>query len=215
MHLRILRRYNMKKLVVLLMVSLMATSAFAVVDPDPDMMGVYFDLNADTHCTSAGVNIPFFAYFCVTNPSAAAIDAYEFGYVMDVPVGFEGLIFRLATTIANGASQGVDVGVSGPLGGDVIVGLATPLPGGEVVVVHAMQYMLLADMTVPVYLSASSSPSLPGGLPVIQEAGGELMTVGTSTGGPDIPVAMINDDGTMCPVAVEADTWGGLKSLYR
>ncbi len=37
----------MKTLVVLLMVSLMATSAFAVVDEDPDMIGVYFDANAD------------------------------------------------------------------------------------------------------------------------------------------------------------------------
>ena len=205
----------MKKLVVLLMVSLMATSAFAVVDPDPDMMGVYFDLNADTHCTQAGVNIPFMAYFCVTNPSALEIDAYEFGYRMEVPAGLEGLIFRLATNIGNGAASGVDVGISGPLGGDVIVGLATPLPGGEVVIVHSMQYMLLSPMTVPVFLTASSPPSIPGDLPVVQEAGGDLMQVGLSTGGADVPVAMINDDGTMCPVAVEADTWGGLKSLYR
>ena len=202
----------MKKLVVLLMVSLMATSAFAVVDPDPDMIGVYFDVNADNNCLTTGPSVPFFAYVCVTNPTAQAIDAYEFGYQMAVPAGMEGMIFRLATNIANGAASGVDVGVSGPTGGDVIVGLATPLPGGPVVIVHSFQYMLLAAMEVPVFLTASSSPSLPGGLPVVQEAGGDLMTLGTSTGGPDIPVAMVNGD---CPVAVESDTWGGLKSLYR
>ena len=37
----------MKKLVVLLLASLIATSAFAVIDPDPDMIGIYFDTNAE------------------------------------------------------------------------------------------------------------------------------------------------------------------------
>lgn len=206
----------MKKLVVLLMVSLMATSAFAIpADPDPDMIGFYFDLGATEHCINVAPSTPFFAYVCVTNPTASAIDAYEFGYEMAVPAGMEAMIFRLSTNIANFAANGVDVGVSGPTGGDVIVGLATPLPGGEVVIVHSFQYMLLAQMAVPVYLTASSSPSLPGGLPVVQEAGGDLMTLGTSTGGPDIPVAYINDPGGMCPVAVEESTWGSVKGLYR
>ena len=42
----------MKKLVVLLLASLVATSAFAVIDPDPNMMGVYFDRNADQNCST-------------------------------------------------------------------------------------------------------------------------------------------------------------------
>lgn len=203
----------MKTVLALLLVSLMATAAFAVVDEDPDMMGIYFEPTADTNCLTVGASTPFFMYVCVTNPTAGAIDAYEFGYQVEVPAGMEAMIFRLSTNIANLVANGVDVGVSGPLGGDVIVGLATPLPGGEVVVVHSFNYMLLAPMTAPVYLTASSSPSLPGGLPVIQEAGGDLMTLGLSTGGPEIPVAVLN--GTECPVAVEQDTWGGLKSLYR
>jgi hypothetical protein len=202
----------MKTVIALLLVALMASSAFAVVDPEPNMMGFYFDPGANDNCLTIGASVPFFVYVCVTNPTAGAIDAYEFGYEMAVPAGFETSIFRLATNIGGGVSQGVDVGVSGPTGGDVIVGLATPLPGGEVVIVHSFQYMLLAPMIVDIFLGDSSSPSLPGGLPVIQEAGGDLMTVGTSTGGPEIPVASINGE---CAVAVESDTWGGLKSLYR
>ena len=202
----------MKTVLALLLVGLMATSAFAVLDPEPNMMGLYFDPSADSNCLTVGASSPFFVYVCVTNPTAGAIDAYEFGYEFEVPAGFETSIFRLATTIAAGAANGVDVGISGPLGGDVIVGLATPLPGGEVVVVHAFQYMLLAPMAVDIFLGDSSTPSLPGGLPVIQEAGGDLMTVGTSTGGPSIPVASINGE---CVVAVESNTWGGVKSLYR
>ena len=202
----------MKTVIALLLTALVATSAFAVVDQEPNMMGIYFDPAANYNCLTVGANTPFFVYVCVTNPTAGAIDAYELGYVMDVPAGMETSIFRLATNIGGGAAQGVDVGISGPTGGDIIVGLATPLPGGEVVVVHSFQYMLLAPMAVDVYVGASSTPSLPGGLPVIQEAGGDLMTLGTSTGGPDIPVATINGE---CAVAVESNTWGGVKSLYR
>jgi len=204
----------MKKLVVLLLVSLMASSAFAVADPDPNMMGFYFDMGADQNCLEVGVNIPFFCYVIVTNPTIAAIDAYEFHFTNEVPVGLDGLWFQLANNIANGAASGVDVGVSNKLGGDVIVGLATPIPCTSATIVHSWQYMLLTAMSVPMYLTGSSVPSLPGGLPVIQEAGGDLMLVGTSTGGdPAVPVAGVNL-GT-CPVAVENETWGSLKSLYR
>ena len=39
----------MKKLVLMLMASLLvASSAFAVVDPDPNMLGIYFDESAPT-----------------------------------------------------------------------------------------------------------------------------------------------------------------------
>ena len=37
----------MKVLLGMLLVGVMASSAFAVVDDDADMMGIYFDLNAD------------------------------------------------------------------------------------------------------------------------------------------------------------------------
>ncbi len=36
----------MKKLMLLLFALLLATSALAIVDPDPDMMGMYFDVEA-------------------------------------------------------------------------------------------------------------------------------------------------------------------------
>jgi hypothetical protein len=202
----------MKKLVVLLLATLVATSAAAVVDPDPDMMGIYFDVSADNNCYTATPNVPFFAYAIVTNTTTAGIDAYEFSYEMVVPVGSEGLLFRLANNIANGAASGVDVGESGPLGGDHIVGLATPLPASPAIIVHAWQYMLLGAFPVDVYLRAASVPSLPGGFPVVQGVGTGLMTVGQSTGGPEIPVATINGD---CVVATEDASWGSVKSLYR
>jgi len=204
----------MKKLVVLLLVSLMATSAFAVIDPDYDMMGIYFDLNADNNCLTQGPSIPFMVYVVLTNTTAPGINAYELGLDVVVPVGFEGMIFRLASTIANGVVAGVDVGTSGALGGDFIVGLNGTLPGAPAIVLHSFQYMLLAPMAVEFYIGASSAPSIPGDYPVVQNADGSiLMQVGQSTGGPDIPVATINI--VECVVGVEEASFGSVKSLFR
>ena len=60
----------MKKLVVLLLVSLMAASAFAVTDPDPNMIGVYFDTDANDNCMIVGPSTPFNAYVILTNTDA-------------------------------------------------------------------------------------------------------------------------------------------------
>ncbi len=67
----------MKKLVVILLVSMMAASAFAVTDPDPNMIGIYFDLNANDNCLTIGPSIPFNAYLILTNSTAPTISAYE------------------------------------------------------------------------------------------------------------------------------------------
>lgn len=189
----------MKTLVVLLLASLVATSAFAVADPDPDMIGVYFDLNADSNCLPAPTpGVPFFAYIILTNTTAPAINAYEMGY----EVVTTGSYFRLADSIANGVVSGVNVGdATNAAAGDYIVGLASPLPGTPAVVLHSMQYLVTVPAAMEWYLTASSAPSLPGNFPVVQNAEGSiLMTVGQSTGGPEFPVATAFGD---CVVGVE------------
>ncbi|MEN8005498.1 MAG: hypothetical protein ABFS42_00675 [Candidatus Krumholzibacteriota bacterium] len=203
----------MKQLIFVILISLVSTVAFGVADPDDDIMGIYFDLNADDNClTAQPASVPFFAYIILTNTTAPAINAYELGLTAAVPAGLEGMLFRLASTIANGVVSGVDVGTNGPLGGDFIVGLAASLPGQPAVVLHSFQYMLLTPMIVEFYLGASSAPSIPGDLPVVQNAEGSiLMQVGLSTGGPDTPVAIVN-----CNTSpVEEASFGSVKSLYR
>ena len=87
----------MKKLVVLLLATLVATSAFAVIDPDPNMVGIYFDETADDNCLTIAASVPFMAYFIATNPTPAEINAYEFGFNNAVPEGMEGMLFMLAS----------------------------------------------------------------------------------------------------------------------
>ena len=203
----------MKKLVVLLLATLVATSAFAVVDPDPDMVGIYFDMTADDNCLMIGPSTPFFAYFIATNPTPGAINAYEFGFSNAVPAGMEGMVFMLGSNMANGVVSGVDVGEHTPLGGDYIVGLASALPATEATVLHSWQYMLLAEIPMEMFIFQSSKPSIEGVYPVLQDAAGSVLyQVGQSTGGPDVPVATINAD---CVIGVEDATFGSVKSLFR
>jgi hypothetical protein len=88
----------MKKLVVLLLVSLMATTAFAQIDPDTDMLGVYFDMGATDNCLTIGPSVPFFAYVTITNPSAPEVHGLEFGYNL-VSTGAPGTMFRLLNSL--------------------------------------------------------------------------------------------------------------------
>lgn len=202
----------MKNLILLTCLSLLATSSSAVLDPEPDIMGIYFDLNADNNClASQPASIPFNAYIILTNTTAPAINAYELGYEV---VFTPGTVFRLADSIANGAVSGVNVGDASLVEtGDYIVGLAAPLPGTPAVVLHSMQYLLLVAGPMEFYLHESSAPSIPGQFPVVQNAEGSiLMQVGQSTGGPDIPVATVNAG---CVVGVESASFGSVKSLFR
>ena len=199
----------MKKWLLPILVCLVATSAFAVVDPDPDMIGVYFDPTADDNCLMIGANIPFFAYVTLTNPSAPEIWGLEFGYRLTVPAGLEGLIFRLANSVPEFA---VDLGNSiDPLFGDYIVGLGTPLPGTPAVQFVTWQFMILTPMPIEIYLGAAAVESIPDGLPAY-EAGGTILPLGLATGGLGFPVATVNGD---CPVQIEQSSFGSVKSLYR
>jgi hypothetical protein len=204
----------MKKLVVLLLASLIASSAFAVVDPDPNSCGIYFDLTADNNCLTTGPSIPFFAYLILTNTTAPAVSAYEVGYRNVVPAGMEGLLFRLASSIANGAVSGLDLGNStNILEGDHIVGLAAPIITGPATVLHAWQYMLLSTFSMEMFIGSASQSSIPGTFPVILNAANStLFTAGQSTGGVDTPVATVN---LPCVVGVEDASFGSVKSLFR
>ncbi len=200
----------MKALPFLLVVCLVTSSALAVVDPDPDMMGIYFDLNADENCLTISPNIPFFAYLILTNPTSSGISAYEFGLDVVVPAGMEGLIFQLSTYTYGGFDWFPDY--PGVLGGDYIVGLSSPYPAAPATPLHVWQYMLLSPMPVEIYIHSPSTPSIPGDLPIVLTDEGHLMQVGLSTGGPDIPVATVNTD---CVVGVDEVNFGSIKALYR
>ncbi len=203
----------MKKLVVLLLVSLMATSAFATIDPDPDMLGVYFDATNDMNSAMIAANTPTTMNFVITR-AQNQIAGIEFGYRIEVPAGMEGLVFRLSEFYPVSA---LNVGDSSNLfAGDYIVGYATPIPvtpGNDYTVVSWSVMVLSPGLPVDIFVGPSSVPSLDNGLPAY-EIGGTILPLGVSTGWPSDgnPVARINGD---APVAVEEASFGSVKSLFR
>lgn len=198
----------MKKLLVLLLVSLMATSAFAVVDTDPDQIGVYFDTAADQNETVAEASVPFFAYVTITNPTASEVWGLEVGYEIVSSAGTAAL-FRLANILPVGA---VDLGTNTDVfSGDYVVGLANPLPATPAVQFVTWQFLLLVPQTVEFFIGSSFVQSIPDGLPAY-EIGGAILPLGVSSGDTGLPVATVNGSP---PVAVENASFGSVKSLFR
>lgn len=200
----------MKAFQFLLVVCLVSSSALAVIDPDPDMMGIYFDLNADENCLTIGASTPFNAYLILTNPTSSGITGYEFGLDVVVPAGMEAMIFTLANYSYCESEWFPEYPVG--MGGEYIVGLRSPCPTAPATVIHVWQYMLLHVIPVEMYIHSISNPSIPGDLPIVQTGESHLMQVGLSTGGPDIPVATVNTD---CVVGEQEVNFGNVKALFR
>jgi hypothetical protein len=194
----------MKKLVVLLMAMLIATSAFAIVDPDDNMMGIYFDLEADNPCIDGAA--PYSTheiYLVLTNMVADAVYGFEAGYTI------EGAGMVLSTAFANPTP--IDVGSAG----NHIVGFGSPTMAG------ANGVTLLATLTV-MYMDTAMGPlnfdlhgTIPSSIdpmyPVILLEGGVLLSVGLSAA--EGPAAQFN--GGCEVVATDNVSFDGIKSLYR
>jgi hypothetical protein len=188
----------MKKLVVLLMASLLLTgSAFAQpIDPDPNMMGFYWDMGATTVSTDA-LGIAF-GYIVLTNPTFESCAGYEVG------VQFDGgaIVFAL-----NFPTSAINVGTNT----NIIAGFGAPIATSEATVLG--EYLL--QLTGPVYVTLGNAvpPSIDGPLPAVVDGNDNLMQVGLSA---DVGnVCAVANDPAFVVVATENESWGGVKSLYR
>ncbi|MEN8007525.1 MAG: hypothetical protein ABFS42_10945 [Candidatus Krumholzibacteriota bacterium] len=200
----------MKTLFTFLLMIFLVGSAVAVVDPDPNSLGIYFDLNADVTYLDVAPDTEFRAYVILTNPTFGFVKGIEFGYESVVPAGMEGMLFRLATIIPPHECCPIFPYF---LKGDYIFGLTPPLPTSAATVLVEWLFMTLAPMTIEYHLGPSSAPSLPDGFPVVMNENDELISLGISSGDVTVPVAEVNTGHQ--PVVAESATWGGVKSLYR
>ncbi len=195
----------MKKVIVLLMLSLfVASSAMAVVDPAVNAMGVYFDANADVYETTAAVGFCE-THIMLTNSEFGAIYGYEFGYVIDGA-------HMVSGTALIGAGP-IDVG-GGP--GNHIVGLAAPLATGEATILTTLTIFVMDANPIAITLKGALPNSMEGSvLPNIVAPPGDVLVGCPSSawldGNPSV-CAMINGTGV---VATDDASWDGVKSLYR
>ena len=194
-------------LALLIIIALAAPNAQAVVDPDPDGIGVYFDLNADITETVAMPSLPFDAYVILTNPTSAEIYGISFSFNINVPPESEAFLFRLSYDVVFGCiAPHLDFH---PFYGDVWCGGTEPIPGSPAVVLLRWQFMLLAPVSAEFYLGQSNRPDP---LPSAYQSEAGWVPMHVSSGDPALPVAMINGTGV---VSTEATTFGRLKALYR
>ncbi len=191
----------MKKLVVLLLVSLMATTAFAALDPDTDSFGVYFDTAGNNNCTNAPMFAPFNAYLVLMNP-AGPTNGFE---CTVTPTGAPHFI--LSTTLGGTGALDVD---SAPNGFAVGAAANYPAVNGAMTLV-TWSIMLQAAAPLEFRITKASIPSMTGNLPVVT-GDGILRRCGVSSGDVTLPVAAVNNG---CPVPAETSSFGSVKSLFR
>jgi hypothetical protein len=192
----------MKKLVALLIVSLMATAAFAVNDDGTDSFGIYFDVaNTQNNIPTQGPFAPFSVYLVLMNP-AGPTNGFE---CTVTPVGAP--FFALSTTLGGAGALDVDSSANG-----FAVGTASNYPfanGGLTLVTYS--FMLQAMAPLDFYITKASIPSMTGNLPVVT-GDGTLRRCGVASG--DVTVACARVNGASV-VPTEASSFGSVKSLFR
>ncbi len=198
----------MKKLVALLLVSMMASVAFAGLDPDTDSMGIYFDTAGNSNTLAAAPFAQFGAYLLLMNPGNVT-DGFECTVTIEPTGG--AAYFALANAPAGSGPIDVDSSAFG-----YTCGVAAPYvaSNGAIVLVN-YQFLLTAPGGLNFKLGQGFVPSLPGGLPVVTGMQGEnavLRRCGVASGDVALPVATVNG-GTV--VGVEAASFGEVKSLFR
>lgn len=187
-------------------------TAHAVVDPDPDQVGVYFDANADVNALSITPYVLFPAFIVVTNATRSTVDGFALRYRLEVPPGLEGLLFRLIATGGPGDDGCIVDCDSTDIYDDFFVThFLTPVPATAATVVKAWQFMLLTDFGIEFHLEPIPAGDY-GGISPAYFSGGEEIPLGVSSGSYLLPVAVVNGEG---PVALQEASFGAVKALYR
>lgn len=206
----------MRKVFVILAAAVLMSSSDVLaqpIDPDPDMIGFYFDEDATIYCTSAPTGAPFPAYLCLTNCTApAGVSGWE------CSVWVTPGIFVLSWNL-----HGIAVVTGIPP--DFLVSLGEPLPWAPSIVLMDVLVGVFAPGTIELKVYPSSSASLPPNsdgcfLPAYAAGDdpGHLRPLGYSCGyNPDTcepnMCTVINGDCT--PIENDEMTWGGVKALYK
>lgn len=194
----------MKNLILALVVLFLATTASAQLDPDTDMMGIYFDSAATSVCEDLPLFVPSSLYVCLTNASSSSgISGFEFMVTISPPPAIPPTY-----TLPSGS---INV-VTPP---NFICGLAAPIPWSPSIVMLTIGIIPLDPL--PIYFTLG--PSVPSDFgPLVGYAVGNdpgiLKSCGYSVSGAGI-CAIANLGPSCGVVASEELTWGNVKSMFR
>ncbi len=196
----------MKYFALLLLLSV-ATSAGAVIDPDPDQMGLYFDPAGNSVCTTSEFAHVVPLYVLYTKPTLPEIRGFE----CTITLGASGTVLSILTNetypveALNLASHSIyEYGF--------IVGFEQPVPTAPVTLLAQLDVIYLQEEPLQLHLGPAVPASLGSQWPVILAGDYSLLPVGVSA--PDGPAALIN-----APECTVVDTdptpWGAVKAMYR
>ncbi len=195
----------MKKIAALIcLIALVSTSALAVVSPYDDMMGMYWDLDADIVCM-APLAAPVNLYIILTNPTIDAIAGFECGITMDAAV----MPYILGVTFPS--PHGIDW--IDPQ--NIIVYFYEPIVCAEITLLATLNVGNFAGVPVDFYLHEATPASIPGNLPVILLTDDTLVQVITPWPGEKTAGQFHDCLHWITPIPTHETTWDHIKSLYR
>ncbi len=188
-----------------LLVGMMPVGAGAVVDPTPDLLGVYFDTQGELPDLNVGPNTAFNMHFILTEPSASQILGYEFSYQMNVHPSQGSLILKLGHIFPPGIND-LTMPIYEGLAGEVRQSWPAPVPTTHAVILITFQYIILTPLTAYMTTGPASVETVVDGLPAYWDG-----TNSYPMGAPPCS-GVIND---YCGIAVERESFGAVKALYR
>lgn len=199
----------MKKFLVMFAITVLVVPAvFAQpVDPDPNGVGVYFDLAGTDLCLESFPGAIFNAYVLITNPTAADVTAFEAQCSVDTDIVFG---FGGDWSLAAGATN-----VGTAENGEFFAAWVPALPiSGDVIQVAGWGGYAVAGSYANFFIQPVThvAQSVPGECVYVASIDpGTKIVLQPPTGDWNSPVATI---GTSCIVGEEPMSWGEVKSLF-
>lgn len=172
--------------------------ALAQVNPDPDVLGLYFDTAATTTAAEVPVFTPFNMYLIVTNPTAVTgISGWECS-IEKTSAAF----FKTGETLAGGSDW-----ASGEYDYFVPIGRPLALPSQPVVLLATIRCFMLDTNPCEFYLHPGTRPSVPGAMIYAADNDpGDFRILNWSSGAEETPVAVLNPPSTTVTIDVNPDS---------
>jgi hypothetical protein len=186
------------------LLSLTAGAAFAQLDPGPDGIGIYADMDAAINRLEAAEGESFELHVLVTGLDAIGIGAWE------MSLYYEGPVMNIGHLIPY---QHISVGIWPSF----TIGVMDYLPAAPVIHLMTLTFMITGEGPADLYIQAAHVPeggSMGNDLPVfvngmIHE---DLRPMYPSSGSVDLPVFRFNGE---APVATSPASWSSVKALFR
>ncbi len=187
----------MRILFLCLLSLVLVQSATAVIDPRPDLVGLYFDEIGDVQCRDdVESEVPFSVWLLLTNPTMAFVQGFSCQVIVS------GNVLQLAAAVACGFES------PGIFDRDYNVACNSPIPCFTVTPLIHFQFLTVDQPPLSITFLVRNSPSDPNpeGKPALLLPDNSSIRVEMSA-----PIHITEN----CGLPVESTVWGTIKTLYR